>query len=314
MPGTDLYGLILFISALIAALAVDRAAGEYPSVTHPVVWIGTVIGKLDPIYRRIGGFYGGLLFVISTEAIFIIPLYAVIYFLTPFVFIQAILMIFFLKATFSIRGMNDHVRPIISALQSGDLKSARKYLSMVVRRDTSGMETGLICSAAIETVSEGFVDGVLSPLFYFSIFGLAGALFFRIANTFDSNIAYKDARNFSFGRFAAILDTVMNYIPARLSAIIIYSVASLKRTTAISYDMMATAAIPDSTNAGWPIGSMSNCLGVRLEKMGDYVFNPDCRYPDVGDLEKALSIFNIASYLSVLLLVVPLMIFIYTVL
>ena len=314
MNETNLYGFLLAISILIAALAVDRIVGEYPVVIHPVVWIGKCIGRLDPLYRKIGGFLGGLLFVVTVEAIFIIPLYVSIYYLTPFVLVQAILMIFFLKATFSIRGMNDHVRPIISALESGDLELARKYLSMVVRRDTSGMETGFICSAAIETVSEGFVDGVLSPLFYFSIFGLAGALFFRIANTFDSNIAYKDSRNFAFGRFTAVVDTILNYIPARLSALIIYTVASAMRISPASYDMMATAAIPDSTNAGWPMGSMSNCLGVRLEKKGEYVFNPEYRNPGVNDLKRALSIFNFASYLSVLILLVPLMIFIYTVL
>ena len=314
MNDANLYGFTLAISVLLAALAVDRVAGEYPAPLHPVVWIGTTIGKLDSVYRKIGGFLGGLLFVATVEAAFIIPLYVAIYYLTPFVLIQAILMIFFLKAAFSIRGMNDHVRPIISALESGDMESARKHLSMVVRRDTSGMEPGFICSAAIETVSEGLVDGVLSPLFYFSIFGLAGALFFRIANTFDSNIAYKDARNFAFGKFAAIVDTILNYIPARLSALIIYSVASAKRIRPASYDMMPAAAIPDSTNAGWSIGAMSNCLGVRLEKKGEYVFNPDFRNPGVNDVKQALSIFNFASYLSVLILLVPLMIFIYTVL
>ncbi len=313
MNEANLYGFMLAISILLATLAVDRIVGEYPAVVHPVVWIGACIGRLGPLFRKVGGILGGLLFVVTVEAIFIIPLYVVIYYLTPFVLVQAFLMIFFLKATFSIRGMNDHVRPIISALESGDIKSAREHLSMVVRRDTSGMESGLICSAAIETVSEGFVDGVLSPLFYFSIFGLAGALFFRIANTFDSNIAYKDARNFAFGRFAAVLDTILNYIPARLSALIIYTVASAMRISPASYDMMATAAIPDSTNAGWPMGSMSNCLGVRLEKKGEYVFNPDYRNPGVNDLKRALSIFNFASYLSVLILLVPLMIFIYTV-
>lgn len=312
MTDANLYGFMLAVSILLAALAVDRIVGEYPASVHPVVWIGTAIGKLDPVYRKIGGFLGGFIFVVTVEAIFIIPLYAVIYYLTPFVIVQAILMVFFLKATFSIRGMNDHVRPIISALESGDIESARKHLSMVVRRDTSGMESGLICSAAIETVSEGFVDGVLSPLFYFSIFGLAGALFFRIANTFDSNIAYKDARNFSFGKFAAILDTILNYIPARLSALVIYSVALAMRIKPASYDMMPAAAVPDSTNAGWPIGSMSNCLGVRLEKKGEYVFNPDYRNPGVDDVKKALSIFTFASYLSVLILLLPLMIFIYT--
>ena len=152
MTDANLYGFMLAVSILLAALAVDRILGEYPTSVHPVVWIGTAIGKLDPVYRKIGGFLGGLLFVVTVEAIFIIPLYAVIHYLAPFVILQAIVIIFFLKATFSIRGMNDHVRPIISALESGDIESARKHLSMVVRRDTSGMESGLICSAAIDDI------------------------------------------------------------------------------------------------------------------------------------------------------------------
>ncbi len=314
MAESGFYSLILAISVVVASLLVDRIAGEYPAAIHPVVWMGSAIGRLDGAFRRIGGFIGGLLFVATIEALFIIPLYAAIYFLSPLILIQAVVAVFFLKSTFSIRGMNRHVKPIISALESGDLASARKHLSMVVRRDTSEMGSGPLCSAAIETVAEGFVDGVLSPLFYFSIFGLLGAIFFRIANTFDSNIAYKDSRNFAFGKAAAILDTILNYIPARMSAMFFYSAASAMRIRPASYNILSTAAVTDSTNAGWPMGSMSNCLGVRLEKKGEYIFNPDFRDPGVNDLKHALSIFNLASYLSVVVLVVPLMIFIYTVL
>lgn len=302
------------ILALILAFAVDSLAGEYPAKIHPVIWIGYVISELDGYFRKIGGLIGGTLFVITVELIFMIILYAVLHLVSFSFVLELMITAFFLKATFSIRGMRRHIVPIIDALEREDLGTAREKLSMVVRRRTEDMGPSLISSAAIETVAEGLVDGVLSPVFYFTIFGVTGAFFYRVANTFDSNIAYKDSRNFGFGRFAAILDTVLNYLPARLAAFIIYIASSISGIPPVSYDLMANARIPDSANAGWPMGAMSNCLGVRLEKPGEYVINDTFPHPGVNDVRKALRLFTISSLISLFIFSIPVMIFLYTVL
>lgn len=302
------------VMVIILAVAIDAAAGEYPSMAHPVVWIGYIISALDSYFRRLGNAAGGIIFVLSVEALFLAIVYAVLDLISFSLILELAVSAYFLKATFSIRGMRQHIMPIIHALESNDMESARKSLSMVVRRSTEGMDSHMISSAAIETVAEGLVDGVVSPVFYYTFFGVLGAILYRIANTFDSNIAYKDSRNFIFGRFAAMLDTVLNYVPARLSAFMIYIASSLSGIPPASYDIMANARIPDSANAGWPMGAMSNCLAVRLEKPGEYVINDGFVRPGVSDVRKALRLFTISSLISIFILSIPVMIFIYTVL
>ncbi len=302
------------VLVIVVAAAVDAVAGEYPNMVHPVVWIGFIISALDSYFRKLGDKFGGAVFVLAVEALFLLPVYVILHLFSFSIIIEIILSAFLLKATFSIRGMRAHVIPIIHAMEENDLELARRSLSMVVRRSTEGMSASLISSAAIETVAEGLVDGVVSPVFYYTFFGVLGALFYRIANTFDSNIAYKDARNFSFGRFAAILDTLLNYVPARMAAFIIYIASALSGIAPASYDIMANAGIPDSANAGWPMGAMSNCLAVRLEKPGEYVINDGFASPGVGDIRKALRLFTISSMISIFIFSIPVMLFLYTVL
>lgn len=304
----------LMIFGVLLAYAVDSLYGEYPATFHPVVWIGSTISYLDTYFRRLKPVLGGALFILAVQLIFLIPVYFILRITFQIWPLYLVIYVYLLKSTFSIRSMSDHIEPIVKSLESGDLDTARKNLSMVVRRNTESMDASLISSAAIETIAEGYVDGVLSPLFYFAFLGVIGAIFFRIANTFDSNIAYKDSRNYKFGRYAALLDTVLNYIPARISAFFIYIACAFVRITPRAYDMVSVARITDSTNAGWPMGAIANCLGVRLEKPGEYVLGESFRSPNPGDIISALRIFRAASILFIIFFTLPVVAFLYIIL
>ena len=304
---------ILYLSILVLALSavIDGIMGEYPNPVHPVVWIGKAISAFEGVFRKLPALGSGVLFVLFIESVSILLVAAALHLVAVIWELQVVVLVYILKSTYSIRGMRRHVMPILRSMEREDIESARSFLSKVVRRDVNALPPELINSAAIETLAEGFVDGVISPLLYFSLFGIFGAVAYRVANTFDSMIAYKDQKNIQFGRFAALLDSVFNYIPARLSSIILYSSGLLLGYRPHSYSILRNSAIPDSANAGWSMGAMANCLGVRLEKHGDYVLNEDMRQPDTRDLRRSLRLFTFASYFSIIFVVLPLMISIY---
>ncbi|MEM0231805.1 MAG: adenosylcobinamide-phosphate synthase CbiB, partial [Candidatus Methanomethyliaceae archaeon] len=200
------------------AFIIDLIFGEPPKKFHLTVWIGKFIENTEKIFRKIKNEkLAGSIFAITSIIVFTLP----IYFLTIInnIIFQVIISSILLKMTFAFKSMFTHTYPIIKYFNS-DIEKTRKFLSMIVRRDTSSLNPPLIASATIETVAEGFVDGFLSPIFYYLIFGLPGAIAYRVINTLDSMVGYKNERYLHFGWFSAKLDTLANYIPARLSSLI----------------------------------------------------------------------------------------------
>ena len=124
-----------------------------------------------------------------------------------------------LKVTIAIRGMEKHIEEIVYDLEAKNLKNAQRKLSMIVRRETNQLDEQHILSGMIECVGESIVDGIISPLFYYTFFGPAGAFVYRIINTLDSMIGYKDNYYKNIGWMSAKLDTCANSIPARITAI-----------------------------------------------------------------------------------------------
>lgn len=266
MPSVIDAVIILWLAFLI-----DLVFGEPPRQLHLTVWAGISIQKMEPAFRkifkneRIGG-VAMALSLITTFVLFACMISALLSLSWPlYILVSA----FFLKMTFAVKCMYNHVEPIARELDS-DLASSRKYLSMVVRRDTSVLDRRLVASGAIETVAEGFVDGFLSPLFYYCILGLPGAVAYRVINTLDSMVGYKDPRYLKFGWFSARLDTLANYIPSRLTPLILaFSALILKLDwKSVICFCRRYRSLTSSVNAGWPMSSMAGALRVRLEKPG----------------------------------------------
>ncbi len=300
--------LILALIILFFAVILDVITGEPPNVIHPVVFIGVTISKLKPLFiSETHKIARGCVFLLIIIILNTVPLLVVLYILYIIrnvisIVLFVIIYIYFLKSTFSIRSMGTHVNRIINSLEKGDMDSAKKYTSMVVRRNTSNMDSGSISSAAIETVAEGFVDGYLTPMFFYAFFGIGGAMVAKVINTMDSNIAYRDNTHYEFGRCTAIADSITNFISSRMVPFIFKISAYLLR---IRYIKTAVINTTDSLNAGYSIGTMAEVLGIRLEKSGEYIINPGARYPEVKDIKKAMGIYYLSSFLTLIIFVIP---------
>ena len=207
---------------------------------------------------------------------------------------------YFLKSSFSIRMLLVSAIGIQKDLDSGKIEKVRSDLKTFVGRDTSNLSAHQSASAVIESLAESFVDGVLSPLFYFLIFGLPGALTYRMINTLDSMVGYKKEPFKELGFAAAKLDDIVNFVPARISLAIIFissiffgkPIDALK--TCIS-DHNKTA----SPNSGWSMAAVSGALNVRLEKVGYHVLGDKYQHPGAIHIKKAVFLVGFSSLIVI---------------
>jgi len=297
---------------LVGAVIIDMIFGEPKEYVHPVALVGKFSTRAEKAFMKAGNkVLAGFAFLVVIILIFTLPAYIVLRIISPVQFLYFIVAMILFKTTFSITSMGNHVKPIIKALETDDLETARTKLSLIVRRDTSSMDATHICSATIETVSEGFVDGFLTPMMFFALFGIIGALVARIINTMDSMIGYRNREYFEFGRWTAIADTIINYIPARVSAAIIAFSSELLNYRVQSVPLKDVRVLTESTNAGWPMGSIATSLNVKLEKYGQYVLNENGFDPTVGDIKRTMNIYYTSIYLSFLIFILPIMIIVF---
>lgn len=253
-----------------AAFALDIVVGDPRGMPHPIRWMGRGIEILEPVFRRTvkNEYLSGTLFALSL----IIGCWAVTEWVVsgashihPAVGVGLeVLFIFF---SLSARSLSDAGTEIYSLLRDGRVDTARSKLSMVVGRDVTGYGGDDISRAAVETVAENFVDGVLSPLFFAAIGGAPLAMAYKMVNTLDSMVGYNNLRYRQFGRAAAWIDDLANLIPARLSVIIISVAAQLLaadrgRTALIT--AMKEGSHHKSPNAGYPEAAFAGALAVKL--------------------------------------------------
>lgn len=270
------------LSILFLALLIDFVFGDPPDRLHPTVWMGKVIAFLKPKAKsrksRTEKLKGALL-CLSTVVIFTLPAYFLLVLvkqqlgLTAYIIVAAVM----LKPTFAIKYMVHYTLPIAKAIEKGRTGEAKLWLPYIVRRNPEELNEKQIISAAVESIAESTVDGVTSPIFYFTLFGVPGAIAFRVINTLDSMVGYKDVEHINIGWFSAKMDTVANYIPARLTAALMIMAAWLlkkdwkKAWITLKSDKDKT----ESLNAGWPMATMAGALNIRLEKPGAYTLGDD---------------------------------------
>ena len=241
---------------LIAFLAyiIDRIFGEFPSIKHPVILIGEIISFFEAkLYKNSvirGVFLVVLVLAVITLVSFTISSYLQL--LNPFVniIISSLIASIFLAH----RMLYDSVEEILYA------ENKKELLSMLVSRDTENLDESAIYKAAIETYAENLSDGVIAPLFYLILFGLPGIIIYKTINTMDSMLGYKNEKYEKFGKAAARLDDIANYIPARITALLIMLFAKRKNIFAFYKD----GSKHESPNAGHPISAMAYVLGVKL--------------------------------------------------
>ncbi|MBV6713775.1 adenosylcobinamide-phosphate synthase CbiB [Paenibacillus chitinolyticus] len=179
----------------------------------------------------------------------------------------------FISTTVAVKGLKDAARLVAVPLAAGDLAAARKYTGYIVGRDTKNLDEGELTRAVVETVAENTVDGVVSPLFYALIGGAPLAMLYRAANTLDSMVGYKNDRYVHFGWASARWDDVMNWIPARLTGILLILAASVQpRMSAFraGRSIGRFARLHPSPNSGIPESAVAGALGIELGGRNTY--------------------------------------------
>ena len=211
-----------------------------------------------------------------------------------------------LKATFSLSGLDRAASEVRAALEEDDLDGARQAVSWhLVSRDTSTLNESQVAAATIESVAENASDGIIAPLFFYTLGGLPAALAYRFANTADSMLGYRDAAREWLGKFPARFDDLLNFVPARLTGLLIVLVSPFRGgSMAKSWNIMwRDAPTTDSPNAGYPMSAMAGALEVELEKVGQYNLGKGQREPRTEDIKKARGLLAVATGLAVALFV-----------
>ncbi len=272
---------------IAGAYMLDLLWGDPPWLPHPVIGMGRGIVFLEKaLYPRKNSdspqremFRGGLLVLLITVAVFLLSRGALS--LAAFIHpsLERALSLLLISTTLAARGLGRAARNIYSPLAGGDLPGARKALSMVVGRDTAGLEEEEITRGAVETTAENIVDGITAPLFYAFIGGAPLALLYKAVNTMDSMLGYKNRRYLYFGRAAAKIDDLFNFLPARLTFFLILPAGKIlgKKREGSWLFLWQEARKHPSPNSGFSEAAVAGILGVRLGGLNYYQGQPSFR-------------------------------------
>jgi len=287
------------IYILLLAITIDLGLGDPPTRFHPVGWMGKLISFFETIAPKSGRaapFSYGVFAVLLGTAIFTAPVYFLLEYLEganriAYIAVGALV----LKSTFSVRGLHRSASQVRKQLESNNLKKARAQMPSLVSRNPEKLDESLIVAATVESVSENTSDSFVAPLFWFLIFGIPGAVAYRMVNTFDSTIGYRGTFEYR-GKFAARTDDLLNLIPARLTGLVIVTAAFLSRKKGAQawQIMIRDHSKTQSPNAGWPMSAAAGSLGVQLEKTGHYT---------LGNEHNPLSANTISAMLRIMWLV-----------
>ena len=302
---------------VVAAMALDRLIGEpdllWRHLPHPVVLFGRIISAFDRRWNRRQGVTGR-----GRQCRGII---AALLFLAVGLFIGGLLslggpliVLICLTVLLAGRSLDDHIRGVAAALDNG-LEPARTAVGMIVGRSTANMDERDIARAAIETGAENLSDGVFAPAFWYVMAGLPGLFAYKIVNTADSMIGYRNARYRAYGSGAARLDDLLNLIPARFTGLLIAAASLFYGRIFVALKiMLRDGKHHASPNAGWPEAAMAGALDVWLAGPRRYDnrvrqarrFNEAGRDADQADIFGSLRLLVIAQILFGAMMVIML--------
>lgn len=299
------------------ALILDMLFGDPRNRYHPTAWMGRMVAWLVPVRAKcVSRRTWGVMIVVMTCAAAAIPagitlhiLYDIMMPAYPvlgailYCMIGAVL----LKCTLAVRGMERHALRVWRYLEKDDITAAGDRLAAIVKRKTRDMDRTHVCSGAVESIAENTVDGVTGSLFYMGILGPAGALMHRAVSTIDSMAGYRTKSLSEVGHAGAVCDTALNWIPARLTGILM-----VVSGTVLGYDgkgawrtMRQDARQPDSANSGYTMAAMAGALGISLEKSG--VYSLGCgRAARPCDIPAAIRIMKCTVWLFAITVCLPL--------
>ncbi|MEE3452068.1 MAG: adenosylcobinamide-phosphate synthase CbiB [Dialister sp.] len=278
----------------IAALIIDTICGDPRSDYHPVVLIGRLISFYEKLFYPDRKKSDGTMFFLGMITVLLVLLtVGLITFILVYlarwggILIYAAVSAVVLYFTITPRALARDGMEIYGLLKKGDIISARKRLSWIVGRDTENLDESDIARGTVETIAENTTDGIISPLFWYLFFGPVGAMIYRAGNTMDSMLGYKNERYLFFGRFAARLDDVLNYIPARITFLLFVAAAALLNLDWRNAKSIGLRDAPKhpSPNGGYAEATVAGALHIRLggynyyegkPEFREYMGDPDC--------------------------------------
>jgi adenosylcobinamide-phosphate synthase len=272
------------------ACCLDALIGDPPGIPHPVRVMGAAIDLGD---RALNGNGAGSRLAGAALALGVIGASAAV---GAFAQRSPLASIVLGATTLAARDLLGEAHAVCAALECGDLTLARSRVARIVGRDTADLDASQIARAAIETLGESACDGIVAPLFWLALGGVSGALAFKAASTLDSMIGHREPRYLRFGAVAARTDDALNFIPARITALLI----ALAGDDPLAAARLAWRDAPRhaSPNAGWPEAALAAVLDVRLGGPNQYAgvradgatFNAAGRQPDVTDVRAAMRV------------------------
>ncbi|GGD49098.1 cobalamin biosynthesis protein CobD [Malaciobacter pacificus] len=243
----------MFYSIALFAYIIDFIFAEFPQIKykHPIIFMGDYIKWFEKKFYKDSILQGSFLTISLVSIIFIISFFISL--------IDNVVILGFLASfTISHKMLFDTVKDVIS---SDKIDIKREKISMLVSRDTSDLSDSDVNKAAIETYAENLSDGVIAPLFYLVCFGIVGAFVYKAINTLDSMVGYRNDRYEKFGKVSAKLDDIVNYIPARITAVLISILLQSKK----AFEKFSKYGKKhESLNAGLPISAMALAINVKL--------------------------------------------------
>jgi adenosylcobinamide-phosphate synthase len=275
-------------SLLLSAFLLDLTVGDPRWLPHPVVLIGKFISSGERFLwtgRPSRDFVSGMVLSLMLIALAVGATWALVFALTLLPPLIAFpLTAALASTTLATRGLLDAVTRIETPLRSDNLVKARENLAHIVGRDTSVLNHDKVLRASLESLAENTSDGIVAPLFYLFLGGIPLAMAYKAVNTLDSMIGYRTDRYLYFGKFAARLDDVANFIPARLTALFMVIATFLVRLDAglALRILRRDRANHLSPNAGYPESALAGALGIRLGGPSVY-FGKEVSKPTMGD-------------------------------
>ena len=296
------------------AYVLDLIFGDPQNIIHPVQIIGKMINigeksllgkkyKSDRKYK----FFAGMILNITIISL----TYGITYLIhrtSENSIIFTVAEIYLMYTVFSINSLAREGNRVYNILKEGNIERARKDLSYLVSRDTETMDEKMIIRSTMETISENTVDGIVAPMLYMFLGGLPLSMTYKAINTFDSMVGYKNEKYMDFGKFSAKLDDVANFIPARITGILIVIASVI-----LVYDYKNSLKIfirdrknHSSPNSGHAEAGVAGALGVQFGGKVSY-FGKEVDKPVIGDkikdfeledIKKNIKIMYVASFLS----------------
>ncbi len=292
------------MKSILIAVVLDLLIGDPYSFPHPVKLMGKIIYLEEKSARRIfktkeGLKLAGLIIALLNILLAVLVPFLLLNVIKGYGILYGIIDIYIIYTCISARCLHKEAMKVYHAFGKG-IEEARNRLSYIVGRDTKNLTEEEIIRADIETVAENTADGVVAPLFYIMLFGASGGLMYKMVNTMDSMLGYKNEKYIDLGFFPAKIDDVFNYIPARITGVLMCLSSIFRFDTKTGFKIMIRdRKNHKSPNAAFPEGAVAGLLNIQLGG-NNYYFGKIVEKPTIGDRTKRIEIDDIKKTIEIM--------------